>query len=65
MNKKAFSLVELIVSITILVILSSISFISYNSYLTKARDTQRKSDISYVSSALKSYKQQKGSYPNP
>lgn len=65
MKKSAFSLVELIVSITILVILSSLWFISYTSYLMGARDTQRKSDVAEITSALKLTKQQRWSYPIP
>jgi type II secretory pathway pseudopilin PulG len=64
MNKNAFSIAELIVSISIIIILSSIWFISYTSYIWNARDTQRKSDISLISSALKREKQQRWYYPN-
>jgi prepilin-type N-terminal cleavage/methylation domain-containing protein len=44
MNKKAFSLVELIVTIIILAILAIISFITVQNYATEARDTKRLSD---------------------
>jgi len=65
MNKKWFSFVELIVSVTILAIISTIWFISYSSYLWDSRDSQRKSDLAQVWSALKVYKQKRWYYPNP
>lgn len=64
-NNKAFSFVELIVSVTILAIISTIWFISYSSYLWDSRDSQRKSDLAQVWSALKVYKQKRWYYPNP
>lgn len=64
-NKKGFSFVELIVSVTILAIISTIWFISYSSYLWDSRDSQRKSDMQQISSALKVYKQKKWYYPHP
>jgi len=64
-NKKAFSFVELIVSVTILAIISTIWFISYSSYLWDSRDSQRKSDLAQVWSALKVYKQKRWYYPPP
>lgn len=65
MNKKAFSFIELIVSISILAILSTIWFISYSSYLWDSRDSQRKSDLLQVWSALKVYKQKRWYFPMP
>ena len=47
-NKKAFTLVELIVVITILSILGIIAFISLQWYTKIARDTSRISDISKI-----------------
>jgi prepilin-type N-terminal cleavage/methylation domain-containing protein len=43
--KKAFTLVELIVVITILAILATISFITLQGFTSQARDTKRISDI--------------------
>lgn len=40
-NKKAFTLIELIVIISILAILSTVAFVSYTGYLTGARDANR------------------------
>lgn len=64
-NIKAFTLPELVVTITIIIILSTVWFISYNSYLSDARDTQRKSDFAQIWSALKVHQQQRVTYPIP
>ena len=54
-NKKAFTLVELIVVITILAILSTIWFVSYSWYLTWVRDTNRISQLKAISEWLNLY----------
>jgi len=64
-NKQWFTLVELVVVATILVILTSIWFYSYVWNLQDSRDSARKSDIAKLSSALKLYSQRRGIYPNP
>lgn len=65
MIKKAFTFVELIVVTTIIVILTGIWFYSYSGLLWDSRDSQRKSDLSQVSSALKTYKQKRWYYAIP
>lgn len=52
----AFTLVELIVVISILVILSTIGFMSYSSYIGGANDLKRLSDITLIKSQLEIYK---------
>lgn len=47
-----FTLVELLVVVTILSILAAVWFVSYSSYLTWARDTARVSELSALSHAL-------------
>jgi len=64
-NKKAFTFVELIVSVVIITILSAIWFSSYVWYISDSRDSQRKSDLSQLSSSLKVYKQKRWYYWNP
>jgi prepilin-type N-terminal cleavage/methylation domain-containing protein len=44
MNKKAFSLVELIIVIVIIAIVSTISFVSIQNYAAATRDTKRITD---------------------
>lgn len=65
MNKKAFTLTELLVVIVVVWILSTIWLLSYISYLWDARDAQRKSDLTLLWVSLKQYKQQRWNYPTP
>jgi prepilin-type N-terminal cleavage/methylation domain-containing protein len=51
-KKNGFTLVELIVVITILIILSTIGFFNYKNYVLHSRDTVRISDITNMKSAL-------------
>ena len=51
-NKKAFTLVELIVVITILAVLWTIAFISLQSYTISARDSVRVADLNTIKSAI-------------
>ncbi len=60
----AFTLVELIVVITIVWILSTIGFVSYSNYLTGARDGNRISQMVKLSDALQVYAS-KNSLPLP
>jgi len=63
--KKAFTIVELMVSIMIVAILATISFYSYVWYLTEARDAERRSSVWEINSALNLYKQIRAVYPMP
>ena len=60
-----FTLVELVVVATILVVLTSIGFYSYVWNLQDSRDSARKADIAKLSSALTLYHQKRGVFPNP
>jgi prepilin-type N-terminal cleavage/methylation domain-containing protein len=51
-SKNAFTLVELIVVVTIIAILGTVWFISYTNYLTGARDSSRISQVTRISDAL-------------
>lgn len=64
-NKQWFSLVELVVAITILVVLSSIWFISYTNTLVDARNSTRISDMGNIKMSLKNHKLKNGTYPTP
>lgn len=54
-NLRAFTLVELIVVITIVWILSTVGFVSYSGYLTGARDSNRISQLTKLSDSLQVY----------
>lgn len=61
--KKAFSLVELLIVISIIAILTTLILYSVLNAQIKSRDAKRKSDIKAISVALEAYKAQKGRYP--
>ncbi len=63
-TKKAFTLVELIVVITILAILATIGFVWYSQYLVWTRDSNRISQLKSLSEALTIYSTKK-SLPIP
>lgn len=63
--KQAFTLIELIVVISILAILWTISFISLNWYSADARDGSRLSDINNIKKSLELYSLKNGKYPLP
>ena len=65
MRKKAFTLVELIVVITILAILWTIAFISLQWYAANARDSRRISDIWNIKKSLELFTLQTEKYPLP
>jgi prepilin-type N-terminal cleavage/methylation domain-containing protein len=62
-RNNGFTLVELIVVITILAILGTIGYTSFLGYNVIARDTVRKSDINSISKAVELSKLEIGSYP--
>lgn len=63
LRNKGFTLVELMVTITILSILMTIAIVSYGNVQRNARDGKRKSDISVIQSALEQYHADAGYYP--
>ncbi len=64
-NKSAFTLVELIVVITILAILWTIAFMSFRWYNSNSRDSVRISDISNVITSMELYELEAWKYPIP
>ena len=64
-DKLAFTLVELIVVITILAILWTIAFISLQWYSKEARDSTRITDISSMKTGLELFQLWAGKYPLP
>ena len=58
-NKNAFTLVELIVVITILAILATVWFVSFSWYLAWTRDTNRIAQLKSMSDALELYRTKK------
>ncbi len=63
--KKGFTLIELMISITILAIISSIGFVTYSNSQITARDGKRKQDLRAIATALELYYQTNKRYPCP
>ena len=64
-KQKAFTLVELIVVITILAILWTIAFMSFQWYSKDARDSVRASDVSRLTTSFELYNVSSWIYPVP
>ena len=62
-NQSGFSLVELLVAATIIIILASLGLVSYQKANVNARNAKRRSDLETVRQALILYKSENGSYP--
>lgn len=60
---KGFTLVELLVVITLVGVLAGVLLVSLQGIRTSARDAQRKSDLETIKSALEMYKSSCGKYP--
>ena len=65
LQNKAFTLVELIVVITILAVLATVWFISLTGYATESRDTKRMTDIATISKWLQTYLAKNSQVPEP
>ena len=63
MNRRAFTLVELLVVISIIGLLSTIAIVSLNSARVKSRDTKRIADLKQISTAVELYINATGALP--
>lgn len=63
-SRRGFTLVELLVTITIIGILSSIGLSTFTSAQKKSRDARRKNDLVTIAKALEVYYNDHGRYPN-
>lgn len=62
-NRKGFSLVELLVVITIIAILSVVAYTAVGGQTTKAKDSRRMQDLTTIQTALEIFFADKGEYP--
>jgi prepilin-type N-terminal cleavage/methylation domain-containing protein len=62
-NAKGFSMIELLVVATILVVLSTIGLVSYNQAGQSARNGKRQADLETLRQALVLYRVDNGTYP--
>lgn len=60
-----FTLVEILIVMTLLVILSTIGFVVHRSYFSSARDSQRVANITSIADSLDVYGVSSGEYPLP
>lgn len=62
-SRRGFTLVELLVTISIVAILSVIGIVIYSQVTVNARDARRKIDLQNIAQALEVYYQKNGRYP--
>jgi prepilin-type N-terminal cleavage/methylation domain-containing protein len=62
-NNKGFSMIELLVVATIMIILTTIALISYRQATQNSRNAKRKSDLQSVRQQLVLYRSDNGCYP--
>lgn len=62
--KKGFTLIEILVAVTIVAILSVVGIVSYGPANKRARDSRRRTDMEAFRSALELYRADKGYYPS-
>lgn len=62
-KQTGFTLVELIVAVTIMALLASVGVVSYGATALKSRDAKRLSDMEIIRSALEICRSQDGAYP--
>lgn len=62
-HKKGFTLVELLIVISIIAVLSVVGLVSYTNFLKNSRDAKRQSDIKFIQSALEQYFADQKYYP--
>jgi prepilin-type N-terminal cleavage/methylation domain-containing protein len=63
-KQTGFTLVELIITVTIMALLMAAAIVSYTSTAAKSRDARRVSDMEVIRSALEICRSQDGAYPN-
>lgn len=64
MTKRGFSLIELLVVISIIGIVIAVGSVSYLTAQKQVRDTKRKSDLLEIRQALETYRAEVGTYPD-
>jgi general secretion pathway protein G len=62
-GRQGFTLLELLVTATLIAVLTVIGIVSYNSVNKRSRDVKRKSDLEQIRSALEMYRTDNGYYP--
>ena len=60
--KKAYTLIEILIVATIIVLLTAVAVVSYSNFLKQSRDAKRKTDIEQIRAALEMYRSDSDSY---
>lgn len=63
-KRQGFTLLEVLVSATIIAVLTAIGVVSYGSVNKRSRDAKRKSDVEQVRQALEMYRADNSYYPS-
>jgi len=63
LGRNGFTLMEILIAMTIMGILASIGYAAFTISLQKSRDAARKSDLGQMASALEAYNNDYGVYP--
>ncbi|MFA6081726.1 MAG: type II secretion system protein GspG [Patescibacteria group bacterium] len=61
--KKSFTLIEILVVTTIIVLLTAGAIVSYSTFLKRSRDAKRKTDLEQLRAALEMYRSTEDAYP--
>lgn len=64
MRHKGFTLIELLVTMGIIAVLTGLAVFNFSQSRVRARDLQRKSDLSQLQKAMEVYKNDKSKYPS-
>jgi len=64
-NKSAFTYIELLIVVTVILVMSGVGMVSFSSFSQKSRDNRRRTDIEMIRNALNLYysNQVGGFYP--
>ncbi|HSW90781.1 MAG TPA: type II secretion system protein [Candidatus Saccharimonadales bacterium] len=64
-SRSGFTIVELLVVITVIGILATITVVSYNGVHARTRDDRRRTDVANIIKAMELYYSDNNSYPTP
>lgn len=65
MKTSGFTLVELIVTVSIIAIVSTVGLVSYSKYSTSSRDSMRIQDLAVIMGRLEEMRPKLGAFPMP